>query len=318
MEDVGHAWGDENRVVYNEPFGTFEALTPEDVGVFIGVPGQSAPSLRIIEAGAVSITVECLVKWEYSRASLRFTLYADLPYIDVDTRLYMQARRKMIKLGLPFNLPQTRAVVEVPYGAAERAADATEYPYARWIHLSSPQLEVGVANSGQNGFDVSADGTLNLSISRGAVHCSWEGDPGSRPLDPLQSYTFMDQEQIDTRFRLLAGEAIQTALYNAALELNQPLECFFAYHPPMTPEQRLFTPSFLSIEPASVTLGALKKAEGDDALIIRLAETAGKPTEATVTLENTLPQIVSMRPYEIKTLKVGHDYQWQPCNLLEH
>ncbi len=54
------------------------ALSPAEVGAFYGLDGTSAPALRVISQGAVSITVECLVGWQHSRASLRFTLYADL------------------------------------------------------------------------------------------------------------------------------------------------------------------------------------------------------------------------------------------------
>jgi alpha-mannosidase len=317
MEDVGHAWGGENRVVYNRPVSPLLPLKRGQVGDFAGVEGQKAPPLRIIESGPVSISVEALVKWQHTRASIRYTLYADLPYIDVNVRLYMQARRKMIKLSLPFDLPETHATVEVPYGSAERPADGTEFPYARWIRLDSPGISVGVANNGQNGFDVSADGVLNLSISRGAVHCSWEGDPGSHPPDPTKPYTFMDQGQIDTGFRIVAGDNIHEPLVAAALDLNQPLERFFIYSPPSTPEQQEITVPFLSIEPSTVVLGALKKAEREDSLIIRLVETAGTAVTATATLENGTPQTIDFNPYEIKSLKIGRDGQWRACNLIE-
>jgi alpha-mannosidase len=317
MDDVSHAWGGENRVVYNQPVAPLTALAPAEVGDFTGYEGQEAPPLRIISQGSVSVTVECLVRWQHTRASIRYTLYADLSYIDIDTRLYMQARRKMIKLQFPFDVPNAQAVVEVPFGETERPTDATEYPYARWIRLDGGDLSVGVANNGQNGFDVSEDGVLNLSLSRGAVHCSWEGDPGSQALDPNRSYTWMDQGQIDTRFRLLAGNGIHEALYTAALELNQPLERFFAYHTPSTPEAKAQTTPFLTIQPATVTLAALKKAEDDDALIVRLLETAGQMMTARITLDQGKEQSFDFRAHQIRTFRVTRDGLWSPCNLIE-
>lgn len=315
MEDVSHAWGGEDRVIYNEPVSPLTALTPDEAGAFCGLEGREGPSLRIIASGPVSITVECLVGWQHTRAALRFTLYADLPWIDVDTRLYMQARRKMVKLTFPFDLPNPRAVCEVPYGTAERPADATEWSYSRWARLESADLAIGIANNGQNGFDLSAAGTLNLSLSRGGIHSSWEGDPGGQTLDTAQSYTFMDQEQIDTRFRLLAGRDITAALISAALELNQPLERFYAFHIPCAPQ----TPAgpFLTVEPPTVVLGALKKAERDEALIIRLIEMAGESVTATVRLEGGAAKAVAFTPYAIRTFKVTRDGDWQPTNLLE-
>ncbi len=324
MYDVGHGWGGENRTVYNEPFGVFSALTPAEVGAFTGLEGQRGPAVRIIAHGPVFVTVECLVGWQHTRAALQFTLYADLPWIDVHTRLYMQARRKMIKFVWPFALPDPRIICEIPYGTTEYPADSTEYPYVRWLRLETETLAVGMANNGQAGFDASPDGTLRLSLARGAVHSSWEGDPGSLPPDLTQSYTYMDQTQIDTRFRLLAATSphlTAAQLIPAALELNQPLERFFAYYPPTPPELAPASPApFLRVEPATVIVGALKKAETRDALIVRLVETIGQNTTARVTLENDAPQVINFRPHEIKTFMVTRragGVAWKACNLLE-
>jgi alpha-mannosidase len=316
--DYAHGWGGESNYVYNKLLSPMNALIPAEVGDFTGMEGQTGPALRIIAQGNISVTVECLVGWQHTRASLKYTLFADLPEVEIDTRLFMQARRKMIKLVIPFNLPAVRAVCEVPYGAAERPADATEWPYARWVRLESDGMAVGVANSGQNAFDLSPDGTLRLSISRGGTHSSWEEGQG---LDTSQSWTYMDQEQIDTRFRIIADADagdVAARLVPAALELNQPLERFFVYHAPSAPQGAPEQPvPFLHIEPATVILGALKKAEREDALAVRLAETIGQAVTAQVRLEGGAPQSIEFRPYEIKTFLVGKDGAWTPCNLLE-
>lgn len=320
MHDVSHAWGGENNAIYNVPFQALTALSLAEVGVFNGMEGQEGPALRIYAQGAVWVTVECLVGWQHTRAALRYTFYAGLPYVDVAVRLYMQARRKMIKFVFPFDLPHVQAHCEVPYGVAVRPADATEYPYARWIQLSTPALSVGIANNGQNGFDVSENGVLGLSLSRGGVHCSWSET--DIPTD--KSYTWMDQGQIDTRFRLLAGDdgsAMNRHLVHAALELNQPLERFFTYYPPSLPETAPEKAlSFLQIEPATVVLSALKKADHDEALIVRLHETAGVNTTAQIQIEEGAAQRYAFLPYEIKTLKIKRGAAgliWQVCNLLE-
>lgn len=322
MQDIAHAWGGENNAVFNVPVSAFKGLTAEDVGDFTGMEGYLGPSTRVIAQGPVSVTVECLVGWQHSRAAIRFTLYDNLPYIDIDVRLYMQARRKMIKLVFPFNLPEAKAIVEVPYGTAERPTDATEYPYARWLRLESSSLCVGLANNGQNGLDIAADGTLGLSISRGAVHCHWDEVPPG--LDTAKSYTFMDQGQIDTRFRLLAGassDAVAKQLIPAALELNQPLERFFSYFPPSSPENAPAQPApFLQIEPPTVALSALKKAERDNSLIIRLSETIGQRVTAHVSLEGGAAHSIEFQPYEIRTFKIRKrkgEITWQVCNILE-
>jgi len=325
MRDVSHAWGGENRVIYNEPVAPLTALSPAAVGDFAGLEGETGPALRLINTGPVSATVEMLVVWQHTRASLQMTFYADYPAVDLDVRLYMNARRKMIKLVMPFDLPAVHAVCEIVGGSTFRPADATEYPYGRWLRLETKDFAVGVANSGQSGFDVSPDGTLRLSLTRGATHSSWEGDPGGPPVDPAQSYTYMDQRQIDLRFRLLAGEDasdVAAHLIPAALELNQPLERFFTFSPPTIPDGNSATPApFLEVAPATVVLSALKRAEGGDELIVRLAEAVGQRTTARVRLEQGSVQEIILGPHEVQTFRVRRvgsgAVEWQPSTILE-
>lgn len=319
MVDVSHAWGGENRVVYNEPVSPLTALTPAQVGDFAGMEGSEGAAVRVIARGAAWVTVECLVGWQHTRAAVRHTFYADLPYVDIDTRLYMQARRKMLKLSLPFAMPGCRVRAEVPYSVAEYPADATEYPYTRWLRLENDALTVGVANNGQNGFDLSAEGVLNLSLARGGTHCAWnEGDVALE-----KSYTFMDQTQIDTRFRLLAGDrsaadAVAAQLIPAMLTLNQPFECFFAYFPPALPPGATDQPHpLLNVTPDTVALGALKKADHAEGLVIRLVESVGQAVTARVQLSGTAEQVFDFAPHEIRSFLVTRDGVWSPVNLIE-
>lgn len=318
MEDVSHGWGGENGVVFNQPVAPLKALSTDSVGDFAGMEGSTGPAVRIIAQGDAWVTVECLVGWQHTRASIQHTFYADLPYIDIDTRLYMQARRKMIKLQVPLALPDCAVTAEVPYSAAQYPTDATEYPYARWIRLGNTDLTVGIANNGQNGFDVSAEGVLNLSITRGGTHCAWS----ETDVPTEKSYTFMDQRQIDTRFRLLAdrttNDSVPAQLIPAALTLNQPFEAFFTYFPPSLPDTASATTKpLLQITPETVVLGALKKAEHDEALIVRLVESVGEPVTANVRLEGTEEQAVELGAYEIRSFLVTRDGRWAPVNLVE-
>lgn len=103
----------------------------------------------------------------------------------------------------------------------------------------------------------------------------------------------------------VAGEDTVRALVLAALELNHPLEHFFAYHVPTMPADAPAHPApFLAVEPPSVIVSALKKANRDDALIVRLHETAGAPTRAEVRLEGGPLFEVNLHAYGLKTLRV--------------
>jgi alpha-mannosidase len=347
MRDTGDAWGGESNSDFNTPVGEFAPLTPEQVGEqWAGEDGTTGAALRVLPSSSelvpegmtrdLACTVECLSGWRQSKASIQVTLYADLPQIDITTRLLWQERRKMAKLVLPFNLPQPRVTCEVPYGIAERAADGSEQAQNRWVRLDETdqpksarpsarkararQLSIGVANNGQYGFAVTPDGTLGLSLTRSAVHTRG----GDLPIEPNEHHTFMDQGQIDTNFRVLVGTAkdITEALVPAAAELNQPVEMFAVFYP-ATPhlDPQEATQPFLQISPATVQLGALRKAHGEDALIVRVVESAGQLTTMTLSMEGAGSDFtLDMSPFEIVTLKIarsGKRVTIEQCEMLE-
>ena len=346
MRDTGDAWGGDANADFNTPAGEFEALTPNQVGEqWAGEDGSVGEALRVLPGEdrllvggerSVACTVEGLTGWRRSLASIQVTLYADLPWIDLNTRLHWQERRKMAKLVVPFALPDPRVTCEVPYGIAERAADGSEHAQNRWLRLdegaparrrsgktpakSRKALSIALANNGQYGFAVTQDGAVGLSLARSAVHTRW----GDQPIEANEHHTFIDQGQVDTRFRLIAGRAgeVTRGLMPAALELNQPLDAYAVFYPPtprLDPESA--SRAFLQIEPATVQLGALKKAEGEDALIVRLVESAGKATQAEVTLDGMgAPYALELKPFEIVTLKATRkrgEVKVVPCGLLE-
>jgi alpha-mannosidase len=270
------------------------------------------------------------------------TMYADLPYLDINTRLHWQERRKMAKFVLPFDLPEPQVTCEVPYGIAKRVADGSEHSQNRWLRLDEndnapratasqgatkavakkakpKKLAVGVANNGQYGFAVTPDGAVGLSVARGAVHTRW----GDQVIEANEHHTFQDQGQIDTRFRIIAGQTadVTATLLPAALELNQPLDVYAAFYPPtprLDPAKAQLP--FLQVSPQTVQLGALRKAEDDDALIVRLVESAGKATAVTLTLEGVELTHLDLKPFEITTLKIKRGSKGitvKPCGLIE-
>ncbi len=315
MRDTGDAWGGEANTDFNTLIAAFAALTPEQVGAqWAGEDTATGSALRVLpsdahpalkgQRGNVSCTVEALSCWRNSLASVQVTLYADAPHVDVAVRLHLGDRRKMIKLQIPFDLPQPTVRCEVPYGIATRAADGSEHSGNRWVTIASGAAAAGVANNGQYGFAVKPEGTLGLSLARSAVHTRW----GDQTIEPYERHTFIDQGQIDTAFRIVVGapEDVAQRIVPNALELNQPLDGFAVFYPPM-PRQTGEDAArpFLSVEPATVQVGALKKAGGENALIVRLVESAGRDTEAQLTVDG-LPRgkRIALKAHEIKTLKL--------------
>jgi alpha-mannosidase len=179
---------------------------------------------------------------------------------------------------------------------------------------------VGVANDGQYAFHAHANGELGLSLARGAVHCRF----GDAPARAEEHHTYLDQGQHDFRFRLLWGKApaVAKALIPAAMELNLPLESFFMYHHP-TPRTDApgHVESPLQITPDTVVLAALKRADDGDDLVLRLNETVGRRTRASLRIAGMdAPATLTLRPFEVKTVRVSRSaggLAVTPCSLLE-
>lgn len=323
MKDTLDAWGGEENVNFADPLGEFSPLPPEEVARWAGEERTDAPALHVLFRGPVSVTVQSLVGWRRSRVCQRFTFYADLPFVDATLRVHWQERRRCLKWVLPLRLEDCRAVCEVPFAAIERPADGTENVGGRWVRLEErggERFAVGVANDGQYGFHARANGELGLSLVRGAVHCRF----GDLPARTDEDHTYIDQGQHDFCFRLLWGKAPRPAkaLIPAAMELNLPLEPFFMYHQPTPPRPApaQFDPP-LEVTPETIVLSALKKAEEGEDLILRLNETLGRRTRATLRLaEAPAPVALTFRPFEVKTLRIARTARGPAvtsCNLLE-
>lgn len=319
MHDFAHAWGGENIVHFNKKYQKFKGLTKRQVGIFSGMDDKTGNALRITAHGAAWITVECLVGTGFSRASIKFTFYQDLEYVDVNLRLNMQERLKMIKLVLPLATVKPIVTVEIPHGETNVNCDGSEHPCIRWISMKSPHLTVGIANNGQSGFHVDDKGEVGLSITRGAVHGSWIEAKG---LEPNKSYTYMDQQQIDTRFRLLADsnpKKLGKDIRLAALELNQPMEHFFNYYSPTPHKKSVLKPkSFLSCDQSCIELVALKKADFKKGIIFRFIEKSGKAVDAQITIEGRVKFVIHFNAYELKTFYLPkNNIKLIECNILE-
>jgi alpha-mannosidase len=323
MKDTLDAWGGEPNVDFSTPLGDFVPLSTRQVGRWAGEERAACPALHVLFEGPVSVTIQSLVGWRRSRVCQQFTLYADLPYLDASLRVHWQERRQCLKWVLPLRLHDCRAVCEVPFAAIERPADGTENVGGRWVRLeerAGERLAVGVASDGQYAFHAGRNGELGLSLVRGAVHARF-GDLAARP---DEHHTYMDQGQHDFRFRVLWGKAprLAKALIPAAVELNLPLEPFFMYHQPTS---RPGSPSrmepMLEVNPDTVVLSALKKADDGDDLVVRFNETLGRRTRATLRIAGmSAPISLNLGPFEVKTFRIRRTARGitiAPCNLLE-
>jgi alpha-mannosidase len=183
-------------------------------------------------------------------------------------------------LRMQFSLALTDAKgrYEIPYGSIERNLNSgEEVPALRWVDITGKQhgsgATVGCALLNDCKYGYSLDGaTLRVTLLRSSY------DP-----DPLPE---LGEHEI--RLALAPhGKTMETSeLFRMGASFNLPLlPVSTDIHKGALPA---ISGSVIACKPSNVLVTAVKKAEDEDAIVIRLLETAGKDTTATVTLDTKL------------------------------
>lgn len=217
-----------------------------------------------------------------------------------------------------------------PETASEKAR--WEMACQKWIDLSDQKAGIGLAllNNGKYGFSVINDGMgYALTVIKGARYprANFEATNVKHHYYSFPIPTgFTDQGPQHAEMGLLvhAGGWREAKLWEAGYNFNTPFEVVFAApHKGKLPEQA----SFVSVDSNQIYLGAMKRAENDDDLVLRLVEATGKPGVVTVSFgegaqiqDAVITDLLELNPeplsasgsslsvdvgaYEIKTVKV--------------
>ncbi|CAM3094376.1 Mannosylglycerate hydrolase [Arthrobacter ulcerisalmonis] len=210
-----------------------------------------------------------------SAITQRVTLAAGSPSLAITTTIDWQEREKLLKLGFGLDLRADRSAAETQFGHVFRPTHTnTSWETAkfeicahRWIHVAEPGYGVAVSNSSTYGHDVTrtvrnSDGgtttTVRLSLVRGPKFPDPEADRGSHEF------------KLTIRPGAGIAEAVQEGYRtNLAPRLTRGA----------TPVQPLF-----SVSNPAVVIEAVKCAEdGSGDVVVRLYESMGQRSEATIT-----------------------------------
>jgi alpha-mannosidase len=216
----------------------------------------------------------------------------------------------MLKVAFPLRVHADHATYEMPFGHAERPthystlADLARYevPGHRWADLSEHGYGVALLNDCKYGHSAYG-GTLRLSLLRAATSPDPEADQG----DHRFAYALMPH----------AAGWREAGVVAEARRFNQPL---------IWAQGRAEDHSLAAVDDPNLVLDTIKRAEGGDALVIRLYEAHGARGTASLRLgfpvhsarfANLLEDPaeparvegdaieVPYRPYEIVTLLVA-------------
>ena len=265
----------------------------------------------------------------------------------MDTRVYWNEKDRLLKLSVPVKASGSRYLGQVAYGVAELPSNGDEAVAQKWVAAVSDDDDkcVTCINDGVYGSDF-ANGELRMTLLRSSAY---SGHPiRDRDIVPQDRFTArIEQGERRFRFWINAGPCTKrlAAVDREALAHNEkPFALSFfpsgagkhllAYGSATVSgacskttsdsssaslgEERVVQPG-ITLSDRTVQIAAVKKAEANNALIVRLFEPTGKPRKTTVTLAfANIKRQVSLGGFEIKTLEIDLESQKvREVNLLE-
>ena len=300
--------GPVRAVVIDDPSDTWShgvLRFDQEIGAF------TASRVELVETGPVRAVLRVWSTHESSRLIQEYVLWEDERQVEVRLTLDWHEHHKLLKLRYPLRLDPvtTTATYEIPYGTIVRPANGEEEPGQTWLDVSGRTADgtpagLSLLNDSTYSYSTLPD-ELSVTIVRSPIYA--HHDPAVP--DPDMHYDYLDQGVTERTLALLPhhGDWREAATVRRAAALNaRPVVRFEHAHPGPLPASG----SFVSVESPGdrVMLGALKRAEDGDGTIVRLVETTGQPSRATVRLP-IWDRIIDMSlgANEIKTLLVPDD-----------
>jgi alpha-mannosidase len=253
------------------------------------------------------------------------TVYAGVPRVDVKMQAEWHEKHILLKVAFPVSAHSDKATYEIPYGSVQRPTTRNtpaeqaqfEVPAQRWADISDDKRGLSLLNDSKYGYDAKGN-VLRLSLLRSPEWPDPHADEGHHEF----TYSLYPH----------GGGWKEALTIRRGYELNYKLIAlpFGKHQGALAPEH-----SFVQVQADNVIVTALKKAEDENALVLRYYEWAGRQREVTVQLpagaqsasETNLMEKptsnlqvsggevkVPTKPYEIKTIKVQFSGMPQQAN----
>ena len=277
---------------------------------------------KIIEQGPLRATIRLELKTENgSILSQNIHFYHHSPRIDFQTYIRWEEKQVLLKVAFPFNMKISDSTYEIQFGAINRSSKPRtdediakfEVPAQQWADMSDTKYGVSLLNDCKYGYNAK-ENTLQLTLLRSPRY--------PNPIEPWHcDESVIDQGEHTFSYSLFphSGDWAKGGTVHKAREFNNSILIF----------QNLQVdsiPSLFESSKANIIVDAVKKAEDSDAVIIRMHEAHGVPTDTSLRfgidassatecnlLENDekLHKItrsklaIKFKPFEIKTLKLA-------------
>jgi alpha-mannosidase len=234
---------------------------------------------------------------KFLECTKKIIVYKGIPRIDFITTVVDKHPRARLRVKFSTNIKAADYVCGTQFGAVSRPRSEIRckppsqegeddkwveeprgvYPSQKWLDYSDGEKGLTVIHHGipEN---VIKDGGIYLTLLRSVSMLSSNGKAG--PAVPVPDAREMKKYTFRYAIYPHGGDWRDAESYKHALEFNIDLDAMQLPKGMKMPLKR----SFLKIEPTSVILSALKRAEDGDGVILRFYETKGEKADAEITL----------------------------------
>lgn len=263
---------------------------------------------RIVEQGPLRSALRFEWAYENSRIVQIVSLEADARQVEFDTYIDWHEHNTLLKTAFPLALNSASVEAEIQFGHVSRASHRNtswdrarfECSMHRWVSMQEPGFGAALLNDSKYGYDAKGN-ILRLTLLRSPTY-PWEQ---------------ADQGQHRFRYALMLHGGDLVKVHEAAEEFNNPLRLVSGHFAAVLP---------FAVEGEGVAVEAVKRAEADDALIVRLWETGARQRTIALRLHSAIetietvdvlerdPQLLqispdghvalTLKPFEIVTLKL--------------
>lgn len=273
---------------------------------------DSKESIEIPEKGPVRARLAVKRVFNNSTYLQEVSLYSRVRRIDFSLTVDWHEVHRALKVKFPFNIANPVLTAGIQYGSAVRMANGEEQPFQQWVDMSEANNVHGVAllSGSKYGYDAKHN-VLRLTLLRSPTQPSYNTDEGKHVI----KYALYPHKQDWKASRVL----------QKSYEFNNHLIAFVEEKHGGVLSKAGF---FINVEPDSIIVECVKKAESDQSLVLRLYEHAGLETEVEIALnlnrivkkacktsileEEVFEEVevygnrlkLSLKPYEICTVKV--------------
>lgn len=317
-EDIGHPWGTMQIPAFEE------RLSEHTTGVSIR---RSEKTCEVTFTGEYRGSDENVrvLSWRQS-----MKIYAGVDRIDFKTFIDWDTGQRRVRVVFPTGIRTSQAMYSIPYGAVEREpyepdmrgypSTNGDWPAINWVDVYGETEDRGVAllNAGTPSHKV-VDGVIHMSLLRSPTDSWCLNEPEFYDCPDFDGARDAGFHEFHYALVPHAGDYRAAAIEKRGREFNNPFVLRGIGEPAggNLPLKRSFV-EFAATDNVIVT--AVKKCERDDSIVVRLAETAGMPGEASVSIEGAggqvrladylerdegpAPEKIALAPFKVVTAKL--------------